>query len=86
VLLLVAVSGGSGAAKSVGEGFNSDDDDKLDTICGLVRLPGENPLCPSKASNRSFPVVEGGIRLGSGGGGAGLTSRVATVSNRFNVR
>jgi len=48
VFLLVTVSGG-GAAKSVGEVFDSDDDDKLDTMCGPVILFGENLLGPSKA-------------------------------------
>jgi len=45
VFLLVTVSGG-GAAKSVGEVFDSD---KLDTMCGPVILFGENLLGPSKA-------------------------------------
>jgi len=80
VLLLVTISGRGGAAKSVSEGFDSINGDKLDTTCGPLRLPGENPLGPSKVSNRSFPVV-GGIRLG--GGGAAQTSR---VSNRFDIR
>jgi len=86
VLLLVTVSGSDGATKSVGEGFDSDNNDKLDTMCGPVILPGENLLGPSNASNRSFPVVEGGIKSGSDGGGASQTSRVAAVSNRFDVR
>lgn len=49
MLLLVTVSGGGGAAKSVGEVFDSDNDDKLDTMCGSVILFGENLLGPSKA-------------------------------------
>ena len=89
VLVLTTVSRSDEAAKSIGEGLEPDNDNKLETMSGPFRLPVEDPLGSSNISNRLFPVllliVGGGIGLGSGEGGAGQTPHVAALSSRFNV-